>query len=76
MNKEGIQKFLAAAQIGDTVTICTIEGREENRYHGEILSIHDTHIIVNDERWLFSVPTAVSYHHFYYHSLEVKQIQN
>ncbi|ALA07633.1 hypothetical protein BC01_046 [Bacillus phage BC01] len=75
MNNEGIQKFKAAAQIGDTVTICTTEGKQSYRYHGKILSFHENHVIIDDERWLFNVPTAVAYRHFYWHSLETKQLQ-
>lgn len=72
MNNEGIQKFKAAAQIGDTVTICTTEGKQSYRYHGKILSINNQAVVIADELAGGTITTTVAYKHFYWHSLEGK----
>lgn len=72
MNKEGIQKFIAAAQVGDTVTICTTEGKQSYRYHGKILSINNQAVVIADELAGGTITTPIAYKHFHYHSLEGK----
>jgi len=70
MNNEGIKRFKAAAQVGEVISIGTIEQQQKYRYHGAILSINEHAVVIADELAGGTVTTTVAYKHFYWHSLE------